>query len=94
MLIVQNQMPLHAIVWSWTLLAAFRAAHELLVFVIRISVRFTSLHQRIASCLLQACCLCIENVAINFKTCIEAYFVKKSVGTLELLEVSKLHHKF
>ena len=34
MLIVQNQMPLHAIVRSWTLLAALRAAHELLVIII------------------------------------------------------------
>ena len=31
MLIVQNQMLLHAIVRSWTLLAALRAAHELLI---------------------------------------------------------------
>ena len=35
MLIVQNQMPLHAIVRSWTLLAALPAAHELLVYGIR-----------------------------------------------------------
>ena len=34
MLIVQNQMPLQAIVRSWTLLAALRAAHELLVIII------------------------------------------------------------
>ena len=34
MLIVQNKMLLHAIVQSWTLLAALRAAHELLVIII------------------------------------------------------------
>ena len=28
-------------------------------------------------CLPQARCLCSENVAIGFKTCIEAYFVGK-----------------
>ena len=33
---------------------------------------------RIASCLPQARCLCIENVAIGFKTSIEAYFVGKT----------------
>ena len=35
MLIVQNQMPLHAIaiVRSWMLLAALRAAHELLTLI-------------------------------------------------------------
>ena len=31
MLIVKDQMPLHAIVRIWTLLAALRAAHELLI---------------------------------------------------------------
>ena len=36
-----------------------------------------------------------ENVAIGFKTSIEVYFVEKnSVGTPELIEVSKLHHNF
>ena len=36
-----------------------------------------------------------ENIAIGFKTSIEVYFVKKnSVGTPELIEVSKLHHNF
>ena len=44
-----------------------------LVFVIRISVQFTSLCQRIARCLPQARCLCSENVAIGLKTSIEAY---------------------
>ena len=39
MLIVQNQMPLHAIVRSWTLLATLRAAHELLVQAIHAIVR-------------------------------------------------------
>ena len=48
-----------------------------IVFVIRIFVPFTSLCQRIAWCLPQARCLCSENVAIGFKTCIEAYFVGK-----------------
>ena len=45
--------------------------------VIRISVPFTSLYQRIARCLPQARCLCSENVAIGFKTSIEAYFMGK-----------------
>ena len=45
--------------------------------MIRISVPFTSLGQRIAHCLPQACCLCSENVAIGLKTSIEAYFMKK-----------------
>ena len=41
-------------------------------------------------------CLCCENVAIGFKTSIEAYFVEKknSAKTPELLEVSKLCYKF
>ena len=34
MIIVQCQMPLHAIVRSWTLLAALPAAHELLAYLI------------------------------------------------------------
>ena len=66
-----------------------------LVFVIRISVPFTSLCQRIARCLPQAHGLCSENVAIGFKTSIDAYFMEKnSTRTLELLEVSKLCHNF
>ena len=66
-----------------------------LVFVIRISVPFTSLCQPIARCLPQACCLCGENVAIGFKTGIEAYFVEKnSARTPELFEASKLRHNF
>ena len=41
-------------------------------------------------------CLYSENVAIGFKTGIEAYFVerKNSARMLELLEVSKLRHNF
>ena len=39
--------------------------------------------------------LCSENVAIGFKTSIEAYFMEKnSARTLELLEVSKLGRNF
>ena len=49
-----------------------------LVFVIRISVPFTSLCQRIARCLPQARCLCSKNVAIDFKTGRVAYFVGKT----------------
>ena len=48
-----------------------------------ISIRdrsFTSLCQRIAHCLPQARCLCSENVAIGFKTSIEAYFVEKKTA--------------
>ena len=63
--------------------------------MIHISVSFTSLGQRIAHCLPQACCLCSENVAIGLKTSIEAYFMEKnSAGMPELLEVSKLRHNF
>ena len=40
MLIVQNQMPLHAIVRSWTLLAALRVAHELLIIIMQIKLRY------------------------------------------------------
>ena len=47
--------------------------------MIRISVPFTNLYQRIASCLLQDRCLCSENVTIRFKTGIEAYFVETTV---------------
>ena len=62
-----------------------------LAFVIRISVLFTSLCQRIARCLPQVRCLCSENVAIGFKTSIEAYFMGKNSARMpELLEVSKL----
>ena len=50
----------------------------ILVFVIRISVPFTSLCQRIARCLPQARCLCSKNVAIGFKTGRVAYFVGKT----------------
>ena len=40
-------------------------------------------------------CLCSENVAIGFKTNIEAYFVEKNSARMpELLEVSKLRHNF
>ena len=45
---------------------------------IYISVRLTSLCQRIAWYLPQARCLCCENVVIVFKTSIEAYFVGKT----------------
>ena len=66
-----------------------------LVFVIRVSVPFTSLCQRIARCLPQARCLCSENVAIGFKTNIEAYFMEKNSARMpELLEVSKLRITF
>ena len=42
-----------------------------------------------------ACCLYSENVAIVFKTSIEAYFVEKTKAAIsELLEVSKLCHNF
>ena len=40
MLIVQNQMPLHAIVRSWTLLATLRVAHELLIIIMQIKLRY------------------------------------------------------
>ena len=50
-----------------------------LVFVIRISVPFTSLYQQIARCLPQSRCLYSENVAIGFKTGIEAYFVGEKI---------------
>ena len=46
--------------------------------MIHISVPFTSLCQRIARCLPQARCLCSDNIAIDFKTSIEAYFVEKT----------------
>ena len=40
-------------------------------------------------------CLCSENVAIGFKTSIEAYFLGKNSARMpELLEVSKLCHNF
>ena len=48
--------------------------------MIRISVPFTSLWQRTARCLPQARCLCSENVAIGFKTSIEAYSVEKKTA--------------
>ena len=61
-----------------------------------ISVPFTSLSPRIERRLPQARCLCSENVAIGFKTGIEAYFVEKPAlyRTPELLKVSKLRHNF
>ena len=43
---------------------------------IHVSVPFTSLCQQIARCVLQAYCLHSENVATDFKTSIEAYFVE------------------
>ena len=45
--------------------------------MVHISVPFTNLCQRIARCLPQARCLCNENVAIGFKTSIEAYFMER-----------------
>ena len=62
-----------------------------LVFVNRISVPFMSLCQQIAHGFPRARCLRSENIAIGFKTSIEAYFVEKknSARTPELLEVSK-----
>ena len=39
---------------------------------------FTSLCQQITHCLPQAHSLCSENVAIGFKTSIEAYLVQKT----------------
>ena len=43
----------------------------------------------------QSRCLCSENVAVGFKTSIEAYFVEKNSTRMpELLEVSKLRHNF
>ena len=66
-----------------------------LVFMVRISMLFSGLCQRIACCLPRVCCLCSENVAIGFKTSIKANFVgKNSARTPALLEVSKLRHKF
>ena len=51
--------------------------------------------QQIVRCLPQARCLCSENVAIGFKTSIEAYFIEKnSARTPELLNVNKLRHNF
>ena len=47
------------------------------ISAIRKSVPFTSVCQRIARCVPQARCLCSENVAIGFKTSIEAYFVER-----------------
>ena len=61
-----------------------------LVFMIHISVPFTSLCQQIARSVPQARCLYSENVAIGFKTSIEAYFVGKSARMPKLLEVSIL----
>ena len=61
--------------------------------MIRISVPFMSLCQRIARCLPQASGLCSENIAIGFKTNIEAYFVEKnSARTPDILKVTKLRH--
>ena len=66
-----------------------------LVFVIRISVPFKNLCQRITCCLPHARSLCSENEAIGFKTSIEAYFVEKNSARMpELLEVSILSHNF
>ena len=48
-----------------------------IIYKYMISVPFTNLCQRITSCLPQARCLCSDNVAIGFKTSIEAYFVEK-----------------
>ena len=47
MLIVQNKMPLHAIVRSWMLLAVLRAAHELVLPpIVRIAiVRVNTVHK-------------------------------------------------
>ena len=64
-----------------------------LVFVIRISVPFTSLCQRIARSPPQA--RCSENVAIGFKTSIEAYFVEKTaLGRRSCSRLAKIRHNF